>query len=83
MVRIFEPSRGLDTPLTMPLKKPRFLCRSGTRYPQLLKGALNVFVADEWALDYPRDLTEETTSRTGFYTHRGLDDQASSIRPGC
>jgi hypothetical protein len=28
--RIFEPSRGIDTSLTMPLKKPRFLCRSRT-----------------------------------------------------
>jgi hypothetical protein len=27
-VRIFEPSRGFDTPLSMPLKIFRFLCRS-------------------------------------------------------
>jgi hypothetical protein len=33
-------------------------------------------------LDDPKDLTEERTVQTGFYTHRGLDDQASSIRPG-
>ena len=33
-------------------------------------------------LNDPRDLTEETTAQTGFYTHRGLDGQASSIRPG-
>jgi hypothetical protein len=26
-LRIFEPSRGLDTPLTSSLKNPRFLCR--------------------------------------------------------
>src|SRR5215203_2084773 len=26
-LRIFEPSRGLDTPLTRSLKNPRFLCR--------------------------------------------------------
>jgi hypothetical protein len=29
--RIFEPSLGLDTPLTMPLKKPQFLCRTRPR----------------------------------------------------
>jgi hypothetical protein len=27
-VGIFEPSRGFDTPLSMPLKNCRFLCRS-------------------------------------------------------
>jgi hypothetical protein len=27
-VRIFEPSRGFDTPLSMPQNNPRFLCRS-------------------------------------------------------
>ena len=47
-----------------------------------LKAALNVVVADEQTLDDPRDLTEQTTAQTGFYTHRGLDEQASSIRPG-
>jgi len=31
-VRIFEPSRGSDTPLSMPLKNRRFLCRSRLRY---------------------------------------------------
>jgi hypothetical protein len=31
-VRIFKPSRGSDTLLPMPLKKPRFLCRSRPRY---------------------------------------------------
>src|ERR671911_1286338 len=30
----------------------------------------------------PRDLTHKTTAQTGFYTHRGLDGQASSIRAG-
>jgi hypothetical protein len=30
-VRIFEPSRGFDTPLTMSPKNPRFLCRSLSR----------------------------------------------------
>ena len=30
----------------------------------------------------PQDLTEEPTAQTGFYTQRGLGEQASSIRPG-
>src|SRR5215210_967058 len=81
-VSIFEPSRGFYTPLTMPPKYPRFLYRSRPRFPQLLKATLNVFVAEGQTLDDPRDLTEETTAQIGFYTHRGLDDQASSIRPG-
>jgi hypothetical protein len=66
----------------MPLKDLWFLCRSRPRYPQLLKSALNIFVAEGQTLDDPRDLTEQTTAQTGFYTHRGLDKQASSIRPG-
>jgi hypothetical protein len=73
---------GIDTPLIMPLNNPRFLCRSRPRHPQLLKAALNVFVAEGQTLDDPRDLTEETTAQSGFYTHPGLDEQASSIRPG-
>src|SRR5215208_6943939 len=43
---------------------------------------LNVVVADERTLDYPRDLTGAKTAQSGFYTHRGLGEQASSIRPG-
>jgi hypothetical protein len=66
----------------MPLRNPQFLCRSRRRFPRLLKAALNAFVAEERALDDPRDLTEETTAQTGFYTHRDLDGQGSSIRPG-
>jgi hypothetical protein len=66
----------------MPLKNTRFLCRSHSRFPQLLKADLNVFVAEGQILDDPRDLTEETTAQTGFYTHRSLDDQDSSIRAG-
>jgi hypothetical protein len=31
-VSIFEPSRGFDTPLSMPLKNPQFLCRTHPRY---------------------------------------------------
>jgi hypothetical protein len=81
-LRIFEPSRGFDTPLSMPLKNCRFLCRSRPRYPQLLKAALNVFVAERQTLDDPRDLTEQTTAQSGFYTHRGQDSRTSSIRPG-
>jgi len=64
-----------DTPLTMPLKNPRFQCRSRPRYPQLLKAALNVVVTEGQTLDGPGDLTEQTTAQTGFYKHRGLDEQ--------
>jgi hypothetical protein len=81
-VRIFEPSRGFDTPLTMPLKNCRFPCRSRTRYPQLLKAALSALVADERTLNDPTDLTGKTTAQSGFYTHRGLDGRTSSDRPG-
>jgi hypothetical protein len=66
----------------MPLNNPRFLCRSLPEVPQLPKAALNVFAAEGQILDDPRDLTQQTTAQTGFYTHRGLDDQASSIRAG-
>jgi hypothetical protein len=51
--RIFEPSRESDTPLTMPLKDSRFLCRSRPRYPWHFKGALNALVADELRVDGP------------------------------
>jgi hypothetical protein len=80
--RIFEPSRAFDTPLTSLLKNRRFLCRSRPRSPKLLKAALNDFVAEGPPLDDPRDLTEETAAQIDFYTHRGLDNQGSSIRPG-
>src|SRR5215218_9950999 len=33
-------------------------------------------------LDDPRELTEETTAQIGLYTHRALDGQGSSLRPG-
>ena len=66
----------------MPLKTLRFLCRSNPSYPQLLKGALNAVVAEERVIDGPEDLTHKTTAQIGFYAHRGLDGQASSIRPG-
>jgi hypothetical protein len=61
---------------------PRFLYRSHPRHPLLLKAALNLVVAEGQTLDDPRDLTEQTTAQTAFYTHRGLDEQACSIRPG-
>jgi hypothetical protein len=32
-VRIFEPSRAFDTPLSMPLKNAGFLYQSCSRYP--------------------------------------------------
>jgi hypothetical protein len=77
----FEPSVGSDTPLTMPPNNPRFPCRSLPRFPRLFNAALNAFAAERQTLVYPRDLTEQTTAQTGFYTHRGLDKQASSIGP--
>ena len=81
-VRIFEPSQALNTPLTMPPNNPRFLCRSPPRCPQLLKAALNVFVAEVRTLDGPEDLSGETTAQIGLYSHPCQDGQASSIRPG-
>ena len=66
----------------MPPKNPRFLCRARPSYPQLLKAALNVFLVEGQTLDYPRDLTQETTAHTGFNSHPGLDEQAASNRPG-
>jgi hypothetical protein len=82
-VRIFEPSQGFDTPLTMPLKNPLIpLPIPKPRVPQSFKAALKVVVAAERTLDGPEDLTTETAAQTGFYTHQGLDGQGSSIRPG-
>ena len=66
----------------MPLNNPLIPLPSPLCNPKLLKAALNVFEAEGQTLEDPRDLTEETTAQTGFYTHRGLDEQASSIRPG-
>jgi hypothetical protein len=67
----------------MPLKKPLIpLPIPSHDALRLLKSAVHTFVADEQTLDDPRDLTEETTAQTDFYTHRGLDEQACSIRPG-
>ncbi len=53
-IRISEPPRGIDTPLSMPLKNARFLCRSRPRSPWLLKAALNALVADERVLEGQR-----------------------------
>jgi hypothetical protein len=50
--------------------------------PGLPKGALNAFQADNRLVESPEDLTDKTTAQTSSYTHRGLDEQASSIRPG-
>ncbi len=52
-VRIFGPSQAFDTPLSMPLNNPRFLCRSRPSYPQLLKATLNTLVTDERPVDGP------------------------------
>jgi hypothetical protein len=43
---------------------------------------LNALVDDERTLYDPEGLAHKTTAQTGFYTHRGLDEQASFIRPG-
>jgi hypothetical protein len=51
----------LHTPLTIPLKDSRFLCRSPSHdVPQLVKATLKVVVAAERALDCPEDLTHRT-----------------------
>jgi hypothetical protein len=75
------PSLGFDTPMKMPPKIPPFPYRSLPKFPRLLKAALNVFLAEMRTPDDPEGLTEQTTAQTGFSTHRGLDEQASSIRP--
>jgi hypothetical protein len=36
---------------------------------ELLKAALNIFVADEPTVDDPRELTYKTMAQTAFYTH--------------
>src|SRR5215210_4080758 len=48
-----SPREAFDTPLTMPLKNPWFLCRSRPRHPQLLKGALNALAADQRTVNSP------------------------------
>jgi hypothetical protein len=50
----------------MPLKNPRFFCRSRLRCPKLLKAALNTLIADERTVDGPEDLTGKTTAQTGL-----------------
>jgi hypothetical protein len=52
-VRIFEPSRAPNTPLTMPLKNAPFLCRPSPEVSKLLKATLNAFVAAERTVDGP------------------------------
>jgi hypothetical protein len=52
-ITIYGASRVFDTPLTMPLKNPWFLCRSRPRYSLLLKAAMNALVADELPVDGP------------------------------
>ena len=60
---IYGASQGLDTPLPIPRKETRFLCRPPIPYaPELFKAALKVVVAAERALDGPEDLAHETTA---------------------
>src|SRR5687768_15037009 len=62
-VRIFRPSRGLDTPLSMPLKNPLIPLPIRIHDAvELLKATLNVFVAAERALDGQEDLAHGTTA---------------------
>jgi hypothetical protein len=79
---IYGASQGLDTPLPIPRKDPRFLCRPPIPYaPELIKAALKVVVAAKRALDGPEGLTTETTTQMGLYTHRRQDDRGQlSIR---
>ena len=53
----------------MPLNNPQFLCRARPSYPQLLKAALNVFVAEGQTLDGPEDLTHKMTVQIRLYAH--------------
>ena len=76
-----EPRGASPHPCFESLRIPSVLCRSHTRYPQLLKAALNVFIAEERALDGPEDLAHGATAQTGFYTHRGLDGRIFGKQP--
>jgi hypothetical protein len=51
-------------------------------YPELLKAALNVFVADEQFFFGPEELTHKTTTQIGLYAHRGQGIRTSRNRPG-
>ena len=67
----------------MPLNNPLIpLLILSPDVPEPFTAALNVFVAEEQALDGPEDLTGKTSAQSGFYTHRGLDGRTSTIRPG-
>ena len=48
---------------------------------EFLKASLNAVVAEERALDYPEDLTDETTAQMGFYTHPCQGNRTSGNRP--
>ena len=45
-----------------------------------LKALLTVVAADERVLDYPEDLTDQTTAKNGLYAHRGRDSRTSCNR---
>ena len=81
-VRIFESSRRFDTPLRMALNNPPVpLPIPSKDVPEPFKAALNVFVAEERALDGPEDLTGKATAQIGLYAHRGQDSRTSGNRP--
>jgi hypothetical protein len=48
---------------------------------EFLKTPLNVFVAEELALDGPEDLAHVTTAQIGLYTHLCQDGLTSNNRP--
>ena len=71
----------IPTPLAITPKPLISLPTSTPGAPEFFKAALSVVVAEDRALDDPRDLTEQTTAQTGFYTHRGLDSRTFGNRP--
>ena len=70
-----SPDKGMEYAL-IPLPT---LCQD---VPEFLEGPSSVLEVTDQILDDYEDVAHKTTAQTGFHTHRGLDGQASSIRPG-
>jgi hypothetical protein len=68
-LRIFEPSRGLDTPLPRPLKNARFLCRSRGQSFTAPQSRLKGHCSRGAGLDGPEDLTHKMTAQIRLYAH--------------
>src|SRR5918995_4046727 len=67
--RIFEPSRGLDTPLTRSLKNPRFLCRPSATLSRAPERHLECSCSRESAARRPRGPnTQDDGSNRLLYT---------------